>query len=94
MKRHIFFSHKEELWNAWSHAAGIVIGAIVGVVLLNLASKTGDRLNVFAVALYIFGMLSSYISSTTYHSLSAWSEWKERLRKMDHAAIYWHIAGS
>ena len=39
-------------------------------------------------------MLSSYIASTVYHALSAWSPWKERLRKWDHAAIYWHIAGS
>ena len=36
----------------------------------------------------------SYIASTVYHAVSAWSKWKERLRKWDHAAIYWHIAGS
>ena len=39
-------------------------------------------------------MLCSYVASTVYHALSAWSPWKERLRKWDHAAIYWHIAGS
>jgi putative membrane protein len=39
-------------------------------------------------------MLFSYITSTVYHALSAHSVWKERLRKWDHAAIYWHIAGS
>ncbi len=94
MDRHIFFSHKEELWNSWSHFGGIVLGAVVAFVLLHKASATGDSLNVAAVALYIAGMLSSYISSTVYHSLSAWSVWKERLRKVDHAAIYWHIAGS
>ena len=46
------------------------------------------------VILYLFGMLMSYIASTVYHAVSAWSKWKERLRKWDHAAIYWHIAGS
>jgi len=46
------------------------------------------------IILYLFGMLMSYIASTTYHAISAWSKWKERLRKWDHAAIYWHIAGS
>ena len=46
------------------------------------------------IILYLFGMLMSYVASTVYHSLSAWSKWKERLRKWDHAAIYWHIAGS
>lgn len=94
MKRHIFFSHKEELWNAWSHCAGIVIGVTVGFLLLKKSYETGDSLSVLAVALYIVGMLFSYVSSTVYHALSAWSAWKERLRKFDHAAIYWHIAGS
>ena len=56
--------------------------------------------------LYLFGMLGSYVASTLYHALPAYeryrtggllghrSKWKERLRKWDHAAIYWHIAGS
>ena len=46
------------------------------------------------VALYLFGMLGSYIASTVYHALPLRSKWKERLRRWDHAAIYWHIAGS
>lgn len=39
-------------------------------------------------------MLGSYIASTAYHSLPPQSRWKLILRKFDHAAIYWHIAGS
>ena len=46
------------------------------------------------IILYLFGMLSSYVASTVYHALSAWSPWKQKLRRWDHAAIYWHIAGS
>ena len=38
--------------------------------------------------------LASYAASTLYHSMKHHSKWKERLRKWDHAAIYWHIAGS
>ena len=34
------------------------------------------------------------MASTAYHALPRHSKWKERLRKWDHAAIYWHIAGS
>ena len=79
----IFFNHKEELWNSWSHAAGIILGVVAGAVFIT----TG-------IILYLFGMLCSYVASTVYHSLSAWSKWKERLRRWDHAAIYWHIAGS
>lgn len=94
MRRRFFFNHNEELWNAWSHFGGIILGVAAGILLLRCAHETGDGLSVFAVALYVFGMLSSYVSSTVYHALSGWSPWKERLRKADHAAIYWHIAGS
>ena len=30
----IYFNHKEELWNSWSHGAGIVLGLVVGTVFL------------------------------------------------------------
>ncbi len=90
----IHFSHKEELWNSWSHAAGIVIGVVVGIIFLAMCFKEGNGWATVGVILYLFGMLCSYIASTVYHSLRAWSKWKERLRKWDHAAIYWHIAGS
>lgn len=90
----IYFSHKEELWNSWSHAAGIILGMLVGTMLLVWCGWARNGWATAGVILYLFGMLSSYIASTVYHALSAWSPWKERLRKWDHAAIYWHIAGS
>jgi hemolysin III len=39
-------------------------------------------------------MLGSYIASTSYHACPAERPLKQTLRKFDHAAIYWHIAGS
>ena len=32
--RRIFFNHKEEMWNSWSHAGGILIGTVVGGIFL------------------------------------------------------------
>ena len=34
MKLKIHFSHKEELWNTWSHAGGILMGVVVGAIFL------------------------------------------------------------
>lgn len=94
MKLKIFYSHKEELWNSWSHAGGIFLGVAFGAIFLYFCFSHGNGWATAGVILYLVGMLGSYIASTVYHALSAWSPWKERLRKWDHAAIYWHIAGS
>ena len=90
----IRYTHKEELWNAWSHAGGIVMGVAFGIVFLVMAFKGDNPWARLGVCLYLFGMLGSYAASTLYHSIRHRSKWKERLRKLDHAAIYWHIAGS
>lgn len=94
MRHRIFFTYREELWNSWSHAAGIVIGVGIGALFLSWCAERHDVWATWGLALYLFGMLSSYVASTTYHATSALSGWKEKLRKWDHAAIYWHIAGS
>ena len=90
----IFYNHKEELWNSWSHAGGILLGVAFGILFLWWCISHDNAWATAGVILYIFGMLCSYIASTVYHAFSARSVWKERLRKWDHAAIYWHIAGS
>ena len=90
----IRYTHREELWNSWSHAGGIMLGVTVGVVFLYMAFSGEDPWTRLGVCLYLFGMLGSYVASTVYHALPRSSKWKERLRRWDHAAIYWHIAGS
>ncbi len=89
------YSHKEELWNSWSHAVGIGLGIVVGVLFIAMVSKGREHPWAdIGVGLYLFGMLSSYVASTAYHGVPGHSRWKPLLRHWDHAAIYWHIAGS
>ncbi|MBR1468971.1 MAG: hemolysin III family protein [Prevotella sp.] len=88
------YTPQEERWNARSHAIGIVLAIVVGVVFFRKAIVGGDPWAVVGVALYLFGMLSSYISSVLYHSAPLESAKRAYFRHWDHAAIYWHIAGS
>jgi hemolysin III len=90
----IRYTRKEEIWNAASHGGGILMGVVFGVIFLVWCFKAENDWARIGVILYLFGMLGSYLASTFYHSMKHHSKWKERLRKWDHAAIYWHIAGS
>ena len=90
----IRYTKKEEIWNAWSHGGGILLGVVVGIIVLVWCFQSDNNWARIGVALYLFGMLGSYVASTVYHSIRHHSKWKERLRRWDHAAIYWHIAGS
>ena len=90
----IRYTKKEELWNVWSHAGGILLGVAMAVVFLAWVFQGGGGWDRASVILYIVGMLGSYVASTAYHATPMRSKWRERLRHWDHAAIYWHIAGS
>ena len=90
----IRYTKKEEIWNAASHGGGILMGVVFGIIFLVWCFQADNNWARVGVILYLFGMLGSYVASTLYHSIKHHSKWKERLRKWDHAAIYWHIAGS
>jgi hemolysin III len=91
----IRYTKGEELINTWSHAAGIALGVVAGIIFLTICFKGNNIWAIVGVILYLVGMLGSYISSTVYHAIPAhYHHTKEIFRKYDHAAIYWHIAGS
>ena len=88
------YTPEEEKWNAISHSVGIVGGLVVGALFIKEVIKNGgDGWALTSVLLYMFGMLSSYTFSTLYHSSSPDGKWRKVLRKLDHSAIYWYIAG-
>jgi hemolysin III len=86
------YSANEERANAFSHAFGILLGIAGGIILLQKAFVSADNWKIVSVFVYLYGMLSSYISSTVYHACT--NHRKPLLQKFDHAAIYLHIAGS
>lgn len=88
------YTRNEEVANSLTHAFGIVAGCIWGVFMLYRVVLNSDRWLILGLALYVAGMLCSYMASTFYHSCRQHTRPRSWLRKCDHAAIYLHIAGS
>ena len=83
----------EELLNSVSHGLGFVLASI-GVPILVLGSVRRESASAI-VGASIFGatMVLLYLASTVYHALPH-SLFKQRLRIVDHSAIYLLIAGT
>ena len=82
----------EEIVNASTHGVGILLGMAASIWLLQKAFYV-DVWAVCCVSIYVACMLFSYIASTLYHACIEGKR-KATLRKFDHAAIYFHIAGT
>lgn len=87
------YSEREELWNSVTHGVGAVLSLVGWVVLLVLASFSGDGFLITACALYGLTLVLLYTASTLYHAARSL-----RLKKifliLDHCGIYLLIAGS
>ena len=95
MKRFYPYSLSEEITNVATHGVGIVMSLVVCIIFLVKGAQADSWLVNLSFALYMFGVVSSYTASTVYHAIpSTRQKSKAIARKLDHAAIYWHIAGS
>ena len=89
------YTHSEEVANSVSHVIGAILGVAVCSLFLSKAYQSGNTLSIFSLCIYFFGVVSSYVASSVYHSCPLRKEnYRLLFRKFDHAAIYWHIAGS
>jgi len=81
-----------ERLNSMTHFLGVVLAAVSGVLLIALAVQNGDPWKIVSFSIYVSVLLIMYSTSTIYHSVRG--AVKNRLRKLDHCAIYLLIAGS
>lgn len=89
------YSLSEEIINYSTHAAGLIMSLAVCILFLTTGTEAGTPYAGPAFGLYLFGVVSSYAASVTYHAIPAHKvKAKAVARKFDHAAIFWHIAGS
>ena len=75
------------------HGIGIVFGLIAATVLVVLTAVYAGALDVFAVSVYVAGLLMMLVLSASYN-LWPVSRTKWVLRRFDHSAIYLLIAAT
>ena len=95
LKQRKTYSLSEEIINYNTHAAGLIMSLAVCILFLTTCTTAGTPYAGLAFGLYLFGVVSSYAASVIYHAIPAHKvKAKAVARKFDHAAIFWHIAGS
>lgn len=89
------YTKTEEIWNWLTHGIGIAFGIAGLSVLVTLASVYSDAWSIVSCAIFGASMVLLYTASSVYHAVpSRMERAKKILKKFDHIAIYYLIAGS
>jgi hemolysin III len=88
-----FYAPAEERINIVSHAAGLILSIVGLMLLLGHATLNGNMWHVVSFSIFGASLIMLYAASTFYHSAKK-QESRNRLRIIDHAAIYILIAGT
>ena len=86
-------SHQEEISNALSHLFGALLSIAGLVVMIIKAANMHSSREVISASLFGSALVGMYLSSTFYH-LSRDFKIKKKLQVIDHACIYFLIAGT
>jgi hemolysin III len=81
-----------EPFSGLSHLGGAILGIAALVVLVTVARR--DAWHVSGFAIYGASLIVLYLASALYHLLPVSEPHIERLRRLDHIAIYALIAGT
>lgn len=84
------YTRKEELFNAVSHAVGILFGLVTFCLCFTKATNMTGYLGAI---IYSLSIIILYTASTVYHALEP-SLIKKIMRVVDHAVIYVLISGT
>lgn len=87
------YSPAEEIWNAATHGIGIIASVAMLSVLVTLASVYGNAWGIVSSSIFVASLILMYTASTIYHAAKG-EVAKKILKKFDHIAIYYLIAGS
>ena len=87
------YTMAEEIASCSCHGLGIILGICALAVLTAFASVAGDAWKIVSCAIFASSMIVLYTTSTVYHALTNLNA-KQILKKFDHIAIYYLIAGT
>ena len=93
MSEHRIATAREELANALTHGVGFLASLVGFPILVLAAMERGERLLVIGASVFGSSLIALYAASTLYHAIPH-PTLKQRLRVLDHAAIYCLIAGT
>ena len=86
-------THQEEISNALSHLFGALLSIAGLVVMIIKAANMHSSREVISASLFGAALVIMYMSSTLYH-ISRDLKIKKKLQVIDHACIYFLIAGT
>jgi hemolysin III len=87
------YSRNEEIANVATHGLGIIL-SLIGLLFLILKAHTqGNLWHMMSFIIFGISLFLMYSSSTLYHIVHG-ENIKRSLRKLDHSAIYFLIAGT
>lgn len=93
MEKKGFYTLGEEIANAITHGVGLALAIAGTVILIVMASFTGDPYKITSISIYGATLIALYLGSTLYHSIPG-PKAKKVFRVIDHSSIYLLIAGS
>ena len=93
VKARQLYSPKEEFCNSLTHLLGMLFSVCALSVLVTLSCFYADAWAIVSCSIFGASMLAAYTASAAYHAARAHG-FKRLLKKLDHIAIYYLIAGS
>jgi len=81
-------------FSAWTHILGALLSVIALVILVCRAALEATVWHVVSFAIYGTSLIALYTMSALYHSLRVSQRATDILQQLDHAMIYFLIAGT
>ena len=87
------YTLKEEIISSIVHGIGVFLSIAITGVLVTLSAVYGNVWSIVSTAIFGASMMLMYMASTLYHAIP-FPHAKTILKKFDHIAIYYLIAGT